>query len=98
MDIYATAIAISLVVYIAIGNYAGRRVKKLDDYFVAGRNAPTILIVGTLVASLISTNALPSIFMALCSSVATCAAVVQLPSPTILGSDSILNVYKRPQG
>jgi sodium/pantothenate symporter len=57
MDIYTTAIAVSLIVYIAIGNYAGRRVKKLDDYFVAGRKAPTILIVGTLVASLISTNA-----------------------------------------
>jgi len=57
MDIYTTAIVISLIVYIAVGNYAGRRVKKLDDYFVAGRNAPTILIVGTLVASLLSTNA-----------------------------------------
>ena len=57
MDIFAGAIAVSLIVYIAIGNYAGRRVKKLDDYFVAGRQAPTILIVGTLVASLISTNA-----------------------------------------
>jgi len=57
VDIYSTAIVISLIVYIAVGNYAGRRVKKLDDYFVAGRNAPTILIVGTLVASLISTNA-----------------------------------------
>ncbi len=57
MDIYTTAIIISLIVYIAVGNYAGRRVKKLDDYFVAGRNAPTIMIVGTLVASLISTNA-----------------------------------------
>lgn len=57
MDIYTTAMVISLVVYIAVGNYAGRRVKKLDDYFVAGRNAPTILIVGTLVASLLSTNA-----------------------------------------
>jgi Na+/proline symporter len=57
MDIYTVAIIISLIVYIAVGNYAGRRVKKLDDYFVAGRNAPTILIVGTLVASLISTNA-----------------------------------------
>ena len=57
MDIFTSAIVISLIVYIAVGNYAGRRVKKLDDYFVAGRNAPTILIVGTLVASLISTNA-----------------------------------------
>ena len=57
MDIYTVAIVISLIVYIAVGNYAGRRVKKLEDYFVAGRNAPTVLIVGTLVASLISTNA-----------------------------------------
>ena len=57
MDIYTTAIVVSLLVYIVIGNYAGRHVKKLDDYFVASRNAPTILIVGTLVASLMSTNA-----------------------------------------
>jgi Na+/proline symporter len=57
MDIFSAAIVVSLVVYIAVGNYAGRRVKKLDDYFVAGRRAPTLLIVGTLVASLISTNA-----------------------------------------
>jgi len=40
-----------------VGNYAGRRVKHLEDYFVAGRKAPTLLIVGTLVASLMSTNA-----------------------------------------
>jgi sodium/pantothenate symporter len=57
MDIYSGAIVVSLIVYIAVGNYAGRQVKKLDDYFVAGRRAPTLLIVGTLVASLISTNA-----------------------------------------
>lgn len=56
MDIYSGAIAISLIIYIAVGNYAGRRVKKLDDYFVAGRRAPTLLIVGTLVASVLSTN------------------------------------------
>ena len=56
MDIYSGAILISLVIYIVVGNYAGRRVKKLDDYFVAGRRAPTLLIVGTLVASVLSTN------------------------------------------
>lgn len=56
MDIYSGTILVSLVIYIAVGNYAGRRVKKLDDYFVAGRNAPTLLIVGTLVASVLSTN------------------------------------------
>jgi Na+/proline symporter len=56
MDIYSGAILFSLIIYIAVGNYAGRRVKKLEDYFVAGRRAPTFLIVGTLVASVLSTN------------------------------------------
>ena len=54
MDIYTTTIAISILVYIAIGNYAGRGIRELDDYFVAGRRAPTLFIVGTLVASMIS--------------------------------------------
>jgi sodium/pantothenate symporter len=49
MDIYTTTIAISIVVYIAIGSYAGRGVKRLDDYYVAGRRAPRLIIVGTLV-------------------------------------------------
>jgi sodium/pantothenate symporter len=57
MSVYALGLLISIAVYLAVGNYAGRRVKQLDDYFVAGRNAPTLLIVGTLVASLMSTNA-----------------------------------------
>ena len=47
---------ISILVYLAVGWYAGRKVKHLDDYYVAGRNAPTILIIGTLVASFLSTN------------------------------------------
>ena len=55
MDIYALGIAISVVIFFAVGIYAGRSVKKLDDYFVAGRRAPTLLIVGTLVASVFST-------------------------------------------
>jgi sodium/pantothenate symporter len=54
MDIYTTTIAISIVIYIVIGNYAGRGIRNLDDYYVAGRRAPTLLIVGTLVASLVS--------------------------------------------
>ncbi|MDG1995720.1 MAG: sodium:solute symporter family protein [Emcibacteraceae bacterium] len=56
MDIYTTTIAISIIVFVLVGNYAGRKVKKLDDYFVAGRRAPTLLIVGTLVASLFSST------------------------------------------
>lgn len=57
MDIYTAAIVVSIVVYIAIGNYAGRSIKRVDDYYVAGRRAPTLLIVGTLIASVLSTNA-----------------------------------------
>ena len=56
MDVYTIAIAVSILVYIAIGNYAGRGVRNLDDYYVAGRRAPTLLIVGTLVASLMSST------------------------------------------
>lgn len=57
MNAYAWVILISIAVYLMVGNYAGRKVKHLDDYFVAGRQAPTLLVVGTLVASLLSTAA-----------------------------------------
>ena len=57
MDIYTSSILISIVIYALVGNYAGRKVKHLEDYFVVGRQAPTLLIVGTLVASVLSTNA-----------------------------------------
>ena len=50
INAYAVGLVISMVVYLAVGQYAGRKVKHLEDYFVAGRNAPTLLIVGTLVA------------------------------------------------
>jgi Na+/proline symporter len=56
MNIYTVTIFISILVYVAVGNYAGRRVTNLEDYFVVGRQAPTLLIVGTLVASFLSTN------------------------------------------
>ena len=59
MDLFTLTIGVSILIYVAIGSYAGRSIKKLDDYFVAGRRAPTLLILGTLVASVMST----SIFM-----------------------------------
>jgi len=55
MDLFTITIGVSIVIYIVIGSYAGRGIKKLDDYFVAGRRAPTLLILGTLVASVMST-------------------------------------------
>ena len=56
MDIFTLAIVVSVSIFIAAGVYAGRSVKKLDDYFVGGRQAPTLLIVGTLFASVFSTS------------------------------------------
>ena len=56
MDLFTVTIGISIVIYVAIGSYAGRSVRMLDDYFVAGRRAPTLLILGTLVASVMSTS------------------------------------------
>jgi len=57
INLYAAGIVVSILVYLAVGNYAGRKVKHLEDYFVTGRQSPTLLIVGTLVASFLSTNA-----------------------------------------
>jgi len=55
MDLFSITIGVSILIYVVIGSYAGRSIKKLDDYFVAGRRAPTLLILGTLVASVMST-------------------------------------------
>ena len=56
MTIYTITILLSLLAYVVVGNYAGRKVKGIEDYFVVGRQAPVFLIVGTLVASYLSTN------------------------------------------
>ena len=56
MNIYTTTIFLSIIAYVIVGNYVGRKVKGLEDYFVVGRQAPVLLISGTLVASFLSTN------------------------------------------
>ncbi len=52
---FALAILGSFVLYLVIGAVVGRSVKTTDDYYVSGRNAPTFLVAGTLVASFVST-------------------------------------------
>lgn len=56
MNIYVVGVIVSIILYIVVGNYAGKKVKNIDDYYVSGRNATTILISGTLFASMLSTN------------------------------------------
>ena len=45
MNIYFIGMLISMILYIALGIVISRRVKDANDFFVAGRQAPTILIV-----------------------------------------------------
>lgn len=57
MNVFLIGVIISTIIYLSVGFYVGRKVKNVDDYYVAGRNAPAILIVGSLVASFLSTGA-----------------------------------------
>lgn len=56
MNPYLVGMIISMIVYIVLGFVISRRVKSANDFFVSGRQAPTLLIVGSLVASYCSTG------------------------------------------
>ena len=56
MNIYLVGMIISMVIYIVLGLVISSKVKDANDFFVAGRQAPTVLIVGSLVASYCSTG------------------------------------------
>ncbi|MDO5719515.1 MAG: sodium:solute symporter family protein [Actinomycetaceae bacterium] len=53
--VFSIAILASFVIYLIIGAIVSRTIKDKDDYYVSGRNAPTVLVGGTLVASYMST-------------------------------------------
>lgn len=50
---YLIGIAITFALYVFISFLISRKFKSANDFFVAGRNSPTILITGSLVASFI---------------------------------------------
>ncbi len=56
MNIYFIGMCISIAIYVAIGIVVSRSIKGIDDYYVAGRRAPAVLIAGSLVASYTSTG------------------------------------------
>ena len=56
MNIFFIGVVVSILVYIVVGIWAGRSVKDVNDYYVSGRNAPTILIAGTLFTESIDAN------------------------------------------
>ena len=56
MNIYFIGMCLSFTLYLVIGMIISRRVKDANDFFVAGRNAPVLLIVGSMIASYVSTG------------------------------------------
>lgn len=56
MNVYFLGMLISMALYIVLGIIVSKKVKNASDFFVAGRQAPTLLIVGSLVASYCSTG------------------------------------------
>ena len=56
MTIFLIGVLVSIAVYMLVGFWAGRKVRHIDDYYVSGRNANTLLISGTLFASMLSVN------------------------------------------
>ena len=56
MNVYFIGMLISMVFYIVISIVISRKVKDANDFYVAGRQAPTILITGSMVASFLSTG------------------------------------------
>lgn len=56
MNIYTIGVAISFVLYMIIGAIISSKVKNANDFYVAGRQAPVLLIVGSMIASYVSTG------------------------------------------
>jgi sodium/pantothenate symporter len=56
MNVYLLGMAISMLVYIVIGIIVSAKVKNANDFYVAGRQAPLLLIAGSMIASYTSTG------------------------------------------
>lgn len=56
MNVYVIGISISFVLYMVIGAIISSKVKNANDFYVAGRQAPVLLIVGSMIASYVSTG------------------------------------------
>lgn len=56
MNVYLLGMAISMLVYIIVGIVVGAKVKNANDFYVAGRQAPVLLIAGSMIASYTSTG------------------------------------------
>lgn len=56
INIYLIGMIIAMISFLGIGMIVSRKVKNAEDFYVAGRQAPVLLIAGSLVASYSSTG------------------------------------------
>lgn len=56
MNIYLIGMCIAMLVFLGISCLISKKVKNAEDFYVAGRNAPLILIAGSMIASYTSTG------------------------------------------
>lgn len=56
MNIYFGGMVIAMILFVAISSFVSKKVKTAEDFYVAGRRAPVILIAGSLIASYSSTG------------------------------------------
>lgn len=56
MNVYLCGMIISMVIFVIISMIVSKKVKNAEDFYVAGRQAPVILIAGSLIASYSSTG------------------------------------------
>lgn len=56
MTIYFIGMCVAMVIYVIVGFVVSKKVKNADDFYVAGRKAPVLLIAGSMIASYTSTG------------------------------------------
>lgn len=56
MNIYFIGMCIAMSLYIVVGFIISRKIKDANDFYVAGRRAPVLLIAGSMIASYTSTG------------------------------------------
>lgn len=56
MNIYFFGMLIAMAVFLLIGFYVSKKVRSAEDFYVAGRRAPVLLIAGSVIASYIGTG------------------------------------------
>lgn len=56
MNIYFLGMCIAMVIYLIVGFAVSKRIESTEDFYVAGRRAPVLLIAGSMIASYASTG------------------------------------------